>query len=56
MPLRTKVPVQNATLSIRLFAHELKTIKKAAKKQGFKKMAEFVRDTLLDRAKRVLGK
>ena len=42
---------QTATLTIRLFDHELEDIKKAAKRAD-KSMSDFVRETLLRKARR----
>ena len=43
---------QNATLSIRLYLHELETIKDAAKRLD-QSLADYVRDTCIARAKRI---
>ena len=47
--------IQDATLTIRLYSTELTNIKKAAKTAD-KTVAEFVRDTMLKKARRVLLK
>jgi len=54
MRLRDEVPRQTATLSIRLYDHELSHIKKAAKLLRLS-LAKFVRDSLVQRAGRVTG-
>ena len=54
MALR-KPNTQDATLTIRLYSTELTDIKKAAKTAD-KTVAEFVRDTMLKKATRLLGK
>jgi uncharacterized protein (DUF1778 family) len=42
---------QDKTLSIRLYSHELQTIKIAAKRLGIS-LADYVRDSCIARAKR----
>lgn len=55
MPPRVKGPIQDAMLTVRLFKPELQAIRKAAKTAG-KSIAEYVRQSCLERAKRIFAK
>jgi uncharacterized protein (DUF1778 family) len=49
---RTRAPIQTATLTIRCYADEKKIVRKAAKTLGIS-LAEYIRTTLIARAKRL---
>ena len=51
MSLRAEVPRQDVLLTCRMYRRELETIKKAAKNAG-KSVSDWVRESLLLRAKR----